>query len=313
MSAEMRSGATPPYGLPQGMRNAHAAWPLARESMRIDDPARFDLNAPTNVYYLAQYIYQLSITAVAMDEHELGLLLPRSGRVWFNVRLFNGPPRGRDLAHRDAWWRVVDASPAVRFLLGWCVSVYRVAQFDRFPQSALPGRARALYFSSPIDEPSQLRMQFWSDIARDVTELFAPASRVWRQLQAFTPMSEGDRRWEARLTLAGYNPEETVSYLADQNNCPASLIRRALTGNQPLGSYDDYLRFTEDILNDLPRLRMQRVIAMQHAGISPTRIGSSAQDGSQPRLRRIHLSRQSLWPPSIEDPRQEVLFWQLHL
>lgn len=309
MSAEMRPGITPPHG----MQTPRPSWPPASESIWMDDPARFDLNAPTNMYYLAQYVYQLSITAVAMDEHELGLLLPRSGRVWFNARLFNGPPRGRDLAHRDAWWRVIDASPAVRFLLGWCVSVYRVAQFDRFPQDALPGRARALYFSSPLTDISKLRVQFWSDIARDVTELFAPVARIWRQLQAFTPMSDGDRRWEARLTLAGYNPEETIGYLADQNNCPRSLIRRTLAGNQPFADYGDYLRFTEDILNDLPRLRMQRVIAMQHAGIMPSSQGTAAQDGSQPRMRRISSLRRPLWPVPIEDPRQDVFFWQLHL
>jgi len=273
---------------------------------------RPDADAPTNIYDLAQHVYQLSVTSVAMDDHELGLLLPRSGRIWFNVKLFNDPPNGRALAQRDAWWRVIDASPAVRFLLGWCVAVYRTAQFDRAPRESLPGRGRVLYFSQPETTPTALRLQFWSDIARDVTEMFAPAARIWRQMQTFTPLPTGDRRWAAHLTLAGYNPDETLAYLADRNNCAASLIRRTLQGNPALHSYADYQRFTEDLLEDLPRLRMQRAIAMQRAGFTPASQRAADREQTPQRGQPSNLMR-NRWATTMPDPRQDIRFWQLHL
>lgn len=285
----------------------------AASNQRMTDPPLYaNADAPTNIYYLAQYVYQLSLTAASMDDQELGLLLPRSGRVWFNVKLFNDAPNGRDLAQRDAWWRVVDASPAVRFLLGWCVAVYRTAQFDRAPRETLPGRGRVMYFSPPESAPSALRIQFWSDIARDVTEMFAPSARIWRQLQAFTPMQIGEPRWAARLTYAGHDPDETLTYLADRNNCAISLIRRALQGNPAFSTYNDYRRFTEVILNDLPRLRMQRVIAMQSAGFAPANVSSREREQTPLRGARA-TGAPNRWAATMEDPRQNIHFWQLHI
>ncbi len=286
---------------------AGQGWPLAGEARQ-----RADADAPTNIYQLAQYTYQLSVTAAAMDDHELGLLLPRSGRIWFNIKLFNDPPSGRALAQRDAWWRVIDASPAVRFLLGWCVAVYRTAQFDRAPRQSLPGRGRVLYFSQPETAPTAMRLQFWSDIARDVTEMFAPAARIWRQIQSFAQIPTGERRWAARLTMAGYSPDETLAYLADRNNCAASLIRRTLAGNPALNSYADYQRFTEDLLADLPRLRMQRIIAMQRAGFTPASQRAADREQTPPRGHPANLMR-NRWAAAMPDPRQDVHFWQLHL
>jgi len=271
-----------------------------------------DPDAPTNVYSLAQYVYQLSVTAAAMDDYELGLLLPRSGRIWFNVKLFNDPPNGRALAQPDAWWRVIDASPAVRFLLGWCVAVFRTARFDRAPRESLPGRGRVLYFSQPETAPTALRLQFWSDIARDVTEMFAPSARIWRQIQTFTPMAVGERRWAARLTMAGYSPDETLAYLADRNNCAASLIRRTLAGNPPLSTYVDYQQFTEGLLEDLPRLRMQRAMAMQRAGFTPASQRAAERDHAPTHGSPLNLMR-NRWAAAMPDPRQDVHFWQLHL
>lgn len=267
-----------------------------------------DIDGPTNVYYLSQYMYQISINAVTMADHELGLLLPRSGRIWFNARLFSDVPRGRELAQRDVWWRVVDASPAVRFLLGWAVGLYRTARFRNVAHEQLPGWSRILYFSPTLPDCTKSRVQLWSDVIQDVTTLFAPASRVWRQTQVFTPIKVGDRRWQARLALANHRVEDVLHFLADRNNCPATLIRRALDGNPAITSYEEYLSFTESILEDLPRLRMQRLIAMQnqnpHAG---------KQHSGGHIMSRLPAMFQGRWLSEMEDPRQDTSFWQMHL
>ncbi len=262
----------------------------------------------TNIYYLSQYTYQLSISAIAMAEHELGLLLPRSGRVWFNAKLFTDMPHGRELATRDAWWRAVDSSPAVRFLLGWCVSIYRTAQFHQIPRDQLPGWSRILYFSPALAEATRLRIQFWSDVAQDVTTLFAPSARLWRQIQAFTPMHPGDRRWQAKLAVAGHRVAEVVQFLADRNGCPQVIVSRALNGNLPMGSFDEYHQFTEELLDDIPRLAMQRRIAMQQS------LGSGAPPPPDvPPLARIGAMLRGRWPTVMPDPRQQPDFWQLYL
>ncbi|MGH2514280.1 MAG: hypothetical protein ACRDHP_01355 [Ktedonobacterales bacterium] len=265
-------------------------------------------DTPTNVYYLAQYMYQISINAVTMADHELGLLLPRSGRIWFNARLFTDVPRGRELAQRDAWWRVVDASTAIRFLLGWCVGLYRTAKFRHVAHEQLPGWSRILYFSPTIPDCTKTRVNLWSDVVQDVTTLFAPPTRVWRQIQVFTPIRPGDRRWQARLALANHRVEDVLHFLADRNNCPATLIRRSLDGNLPIPGYDDYLAFTESILEDLPRLRMQRLIAMQNKNTTPARQNSGGHV-----LSKLPNLLKSQWLSDMDDPRQNTSFWQLHL
>lgn len=266
-----------------------------------------DIDGPTNVYYLSQYMYQVSINAVTMADHELGLLLPRSGRIWFNARLFSDVPRGRELAQRDVWWRVVDASPAVRFLLGWAIGLYRTARFRNVAHEHLPGWSRILYFSPTLPDCTKARVQLWSDVIQDVTTLFAPSSRIWRQVQVFTPIKVGDRRWQARLALANHRIEDVLNFLADRNNCPATLIRRALDGNQEIASYEEYLNFTESILDDLPRLRMQRLIAMQNQqpAAKPTAGGQI--------MARLPAMFQGRWLSEMEDPRKDISFWQMHL
>lgn|GEM_PF-2580771 len=332
-----------PYGSPflrrgEGPRHAHASGasqdqsfgprPLKAADLRalrgmlrdgdagpfppdLDDEVEYaggSADGPTNVYYLAQYMYQVSINAVTMADHELGLLLPRSGRIWFNAALFNDIPRGRELAQRDAWWRVVDASTSVRFLLGWAVGLYRIARFRNVPHEQLPGWTRMMYFSPPLPECSRARLQLWSDVAQDVTTLFAPPQRIWRQIQRFTPMRAGERRWRAKLALANHSVNEVMSFLADRNNCPATLIQRSLDGNQSIGSYDEYLQFTEAILDDLPRLKMQRVIAMQNRGDR-----ASTQNSGGHIMGKIPAMFRGYWASELEDPRQQVSFWRLHL
>lgn len=266
------------------------------------------VDGPTNVYYLAQYMYQVSINAVTMADHELGLLLPRSGRIWFNARLFNDIPRGRELAQRDAWWRVVDASTSVRFLLGWCVGLYRTAKFRNVAHEQLPGWSRILYFSPTMPDCTRARVQLWSDVVQDVTTLFAPPARIWRQLQEFSAIQAGDKRWQARLALANHRVDDVLHFLADRNNCPPTLIRRTLDGNQPIHSYDDYLRFTEAILDDLPRLRMQRMIAMQAKNASQQRQNSGGHI-----MTKLPAMLKGQWLSEMQDPRSDTSFWQLHL
>jgi hypothetical protein len=272
------------------------------------DAAGGDHDAPTNVYYLAQYMYQVSINAVTMADHELGLLLPRSGRIWFNAQLFTDVPRGRELAQRDAWWRVVDASGAVRFLLGWCIALYRTARFRNVAHDQLPGWSRILYFSPTMPDCSKARVQLWSDVVQDVTTLFAPPARIWRQIQVHAAMRPGERRWQARLAIAGRHVDEVLHFLADRNNCPATLIRRSLDGNPAITSYDDYLRFTESILEDIPRLRMQRMIAMQNK-----QAGTSRQNSGGHLMARLPAVLKGQWLSEMDDPRQDTSFWQLHL
>ena len=302
----------------QALRQALSDQPGTPPATLLGDDDGYEVaggeqDAPTNVYYLAQYMYQISISAVSMSEHELGLLLPRSGRVWFNARLFSDVPQGRTLAQRDAWWRVVDASPAVRFLLGWSVALYGVAKFRNVAHDRLPNWTRMLYFSPAQPDCTRMRLQLWSDVIQDVTMLFAPASRIWRQIQMFTPIRAGDRRWQARLALANHRVEDVTRYLADRNNCPATLIRRSLDGNPAINSYDEYFDFTEAILEDLPRLHMQRVIAMQEAGEKRRESGRSQRSANEGFFARIPQAFASQAISEIEDPRANATFWRLHL
>lgn len=298
-------------------QQAHALRQALRTSEGSESAQRFTRDAelaetdgPTNVYYLAQYIYQLSVTAVSMSEHELGLLLPRSGRLWFNAKLFSDVPRGRELAQRDAWWRVIDSSPAVRFLLGWCISIYHTAQFHQMQRADLPGWSRVLYFSPTLPECSRVRVQFWSDVVQDATALFAPAPRIWRQMQAFRQMQPGERRWQALLAMADIRVQDVLNFLGDRNNCPVVLVQRALDGNPPINSYAEYLRFTEAVLEDLPRLRMQRLLAMEAANASKTQREPPPLNAAPSRLPALLRGR---WAPQNDDPRQQLSFWQLHL
>ena len=45
-----------------------------------DDLLASEKDAPTNVFALAQYRYQLTISTIAMADYELAVLLPRSGQ-----------------------------------------------------------------------------------------------------------------------------------------------------------------------------------------------------------------------------------------
>ncbi len=283
-------------------------------SLSMEPPIE-DPDGPTNIYYLAHYTYQLSINAVTMSDHELGLLLPRSGCIWFNARIFTDVPHGHELAQRDAWWRAIDASPAVRFLLGWCVCIYRTAQFHHIARDQMPGWSRILYFSPPLADCSRVRVQFWSNVIQDVTNLFVPGPRVWRQIQAFTAFQPGDRYWQSRLVLANYKVADVLQYLADRNSCPSVLVERALDGNPPIDSYEEYQRFSEALLESLPRLSMQRVVAMQRA-IAPGRDPeqqSAGADANSNRGGRLPAILRGQWFPEMADPRQDVHFWQLHL
>jgi len=144
----------------------------------------------------------------------------------------------------------------------------------------------------------------WSDVIQDVTTLFAPPARIWKQIQMFTPMRSGERRWEARIVLAGGNVDEVVRILADRNNCPPTLIRRTLNGNLPIESYADYLAFTESLVADLPRLSLQRMIAMRGNEPPPENQASGGHV-----LRNLH----GHWPIELPDPRNNPAFYQLHL
>jgi hypothetical protein len=280
-------------------------------SGQVDDPA--DLaggrqERPSNVYFMAQYLYQISISAVPMADHELGVLLPRSGRILFNARLFSEVPRGRELATRDVWWRVIDASPAVRFLLGWCVSLYRTAHFQGVSREHLPDWSRMLYFSPTIPDTARKCVPLWSDVICDVTELFAPQARLRRQLQAMMPVLRPQAETTAgtagvRAKESEQQREEQVRYLADQNNCPAPLVQRSLDGNPPITSVAEYIAFTEAMMYDNPRLQMQRTIAMRnHAQLYQGGVGANTPAGAP----RTGLS-------IMADPRRQVSFWQLHL
>ncbi len=300
-----------PYALEKGGLGGP---PLSLEPP-VEDP-----DGPTNIYYLAHYTYQLSISAVTMSDHELGLLLPRSGRIWFNASIFTDTPHGHELAQRDAWWRAIDASPAVRFLLGWCVCIYRTAQFHHIARDQMPGWSRILYFSPPLAECSRVRVQFWSNVIQDVTNLFVPAPRVWRQIQVFTPFQPGDRFWQSRLVLAGHKVADALHYLADRNSCPIVLVERALDGNPPINSYEEYQRFSEALLEGLPRLSMQRVVAMQRATSGRERAQQDAEANVAQAQAHGHLASRlpavlrGQWPPAeMADPRQDIHFWQLHL
>ena len=263
---------------------------------------------PSNVYFMAQYLYQISISAVPMADHELGVLLPRSGRILFNARLFSEVPRGRELATRDVWWRVIDASPAVRFLLGWCVSLYRTAHFQGVSHEQLPGWSRMLYFSPTIPDSARKAVPLWADVICDVTELFAPQARIRRQLQAMMPILHPPVETDSaalgtRRSQSERHNEDQICYLADQNNCPAPLIRRSLDGNPPITSLAEYVAFTEAMMYDSPRLQMQRTIAMRnYAQLHRESPGSHAPTGDP----RSGLS-------TMADPRRRLSFWQLHL
>jgi hypothetical protein len=280
-------------------------------SGQVDDSTDLDggrQDRPSNIYFMAQYLYQISISAVPMADHELGVLLPRSGRILFNARLFSEVPRGRELATRDVWWRVIDASPAVRFLLGWCVSLYRTAHFQGVSHEHLPGWSRVLYFSPAIPDTARKCVPLWSDVICDVTELFAPQARIRRQLKALMPILHPPTEMAAhvlgiRRTQSEQYKEDQIRYLADQNNCPSPLIQRSLDGNPPITSLAEYVAFTEAIVYDSPRLQMQRTIAMRnHAQLHQGAASSPLPEGDP----RTGLS-------IMADPRLRVSFWQLHL
>jgi hypothetical protein len=96
-----------------------------------------------------------------------------------------------------------------------------------------------------------------------------------------------------------------LRYLAEQNNCPATLIQRSLAGNRPLTTFEDYVDFTESILRDIPRLQMQRTVSMRHKPQVQGRVNARLLDepGS------VDFSGLSQMP----DPRRHAAFWKLHL
>lgn len=201
-----------------------------------------------------------------------------------------------------------NSSPAVRFLLGWCVSIYRTAQFHQIPRDQLPGWSRILYFSPALAETTRLRIQFWSDVAKDVVALFAPATRVWRQIQSYAAMRPGEHRWQAKLAVAGHNVGDVVRYLGDRNGCPPVVVARALSGNHTMSSFAEYRQFTEELLEEIPRLAMQRRIAMQQS-LSP----DASPPPEPPPLARIGAMLLGRWSTTMPDPRQQTDFWQLYL
>ncbi|MGO8948553.1 MAG: hypothetical protein ACLQUY_13010 [Ktedonobacterales bacterium] len=280
-----------------------------KESLGSDgvDPAAAGADCPTNIYFIAQYQYQISLSAVPMADHELGMLLPRSGRIWFNARLFSDVPRGRELATRDVWWRVIDASQAIRFLLGWSISLYRTARFQGVVHRRLPDWTHLLYFSPTMPDYAKRSVRLWSDVICDVTNLFAPRARVRRQLQAAVPISASDLRVGSRRVGSDQNVDLVLRFLADQNNCPAALIQRSLDGNPPIDSLEEYLEFTEAVMRDIPRLQMQRTIAMRNSRQIDQRVDSGPLE---PALAQAGFgSRLS----GIPDPRWNAAFWKLHL
>lgn len=315
MVAAAEPALQPPFDL-RALRDslrAQPGYPFSPTEMPRDDaPAGMaevdSTDAPTNVYFLARYTYEIAVSPVTMADHELGLMLPRSGRIWFNARLFADVPSGRDVSARDAWWRVVDTSPVVRFLLGWCLSVYGVARFRGAQHEQLPGWSRLLHFSPTLPECSNARAQLWGDVIQEVTNLFAPPARVWRQLQMFAPIRTGDHRWHTRLALANYRVEDVLAALAERNNCPATLIRRTLDGNGRISTYADYLEFAAAIMEDLPVLKLQRSLAMR---LKEQLAESMPQ--AQGLLARLPAALRPQWISEMEDPRYTVAFWQLHL
>jgi hypothetical protein len=302
--------AVPPHQLQQALYQSVSSRPKPVQG----EPARLSPAAPagsadgsTNIYYLATYQYQITLSAVSMGDHELGLLLPRSGRIWLNSRLFNDVPRGRELATRDVWWRVIDASPAVRFLLAWSISLYRIARFPGVAHERLPNWTHVLCFSPTVRDFSRRSIQLQSDVLCDLTELCAPRARVSRQLQAVLSVSRG-RQCAGRVsrhTGRVRQDDELLRYLADQNNCPATLIQRSLDGNRPLTTFEDYVDFTESILRDIPRLQMQRTLAMRHKPQVQGQVHARPLDESD----SVDLSGLSQMP----DPRRHAAFWKLHL
>jgi hypothetical protein len=302
--------AVAPYQLQQALYQSVSSRPRAAAV----EPAHLSPAAPTgtadestNIYYLATYQYQIMLSAVSMSDHELGLLLPRSGRIWLNARLFSDVPRGRELATRDVWWRVIDTSPAVRFLLAWSISLYRIALFQGVAHEHLPNWTRVLCFSPTSRDFSRRSVQLQSDVLCDLTELCAPRSRVSRQLQAVLRVSSS-RQFAGRVsrqTGRVRQDDELLRYLAEQNNCPATLIQRSLAGNRPLTTFEDYVDFTESILRDIPRLQMQRTVAMRHKPQVQGRVNARPLDepGS------VDFSGLSQMP----DPRRHAAFWKLHL
>jgi hypothetical protein len=242
-----------------------------------------------------------------MGDHELGLLLPRSGRIWLNSRLFNDVPRGRELATRDAWWRVIDASLAVRFLLGWSISLYRIARFQGVAHERLPNWTHIMCFSPAAGNSLRTSIQLQSDVLCDLTELYAPRARISRQMQAVLPISSGQQAAGrvSRPAREVRRDDVLLRYLADQNNCPATLIQRSLEGNRPLTSVEDYVEFTESILRDIPRLQMQRTVAMHH---NPPAHGVPVDSGPL----EPGYGDYSRLPP-MPDPRRQAAFWKLHL
>jgi hypothetical protein len=307
--------AVPPVRLQQALYQSVSSRPKPAQGVRPTDdqvhrthavPAG-SVDGPTNIYYLAAYQYQVTLSAVSMGDHELGLLLPCSGRIWLNSRLFNDVPRGRELATRDAWWRVIDTSPAVRFLLAWSISFYRIARFQGVAHEQLPNWTRELCFRPTVRGFSRRSVQLQSDVLCDLTELFAPRARISRQLEAILPVSRGHQSAGRVSRQSGRIPQdgELLRYLADQNNCPATLVQRSLDGNRPLLTFEDYVDFTESILRDIPRLQMQRTVAMRHKPPVQRRVPTGPLDEPV----SVDFSGLSQMP----DPRRHAAFWKLHL
>jgi hypothetical protein len=140
----------------------------------------------------------------------------------------------------------------------------------------------------------------------DLTELFAPRARLSRQLQVVLPLSKGHQIAGRVNQRSGrvWQDDELLRYLADQNNCPATFIRRSLGGNRPLTSFEEYVDFTESILRDIPRLQVQRTIAMRHKPPVQGRVNTGPLEPGS-----IDFSGLSQMP----DPRGQAAFWKLHL
>jgi hypothetical protein len=313
--AEHSFPAVPPLRLQHALYQSVSSRPTSVQGARpADRPDHCShavragsVDGPTNIHYLAIYQYQITLSAVSMGDHELGSLLPRAGRIWLNSRLFNEIPRGRELATRDAWWRVIDTSPAVRFLLAWSISFYRIARFQGVAHERLPNWTRVLCFRPTGRDFSRRSVQLQSDVLCDLTELFAPRARIARQLEAILPDSRGQQSagWVSRQTGRILQDGELLRYLADQNNCPATLVQRSLDGNRPLLTFEDYVDFTESILRDIPRLQMQRTVAMRHKSPVQRRVPPGPLDEPV----SVDFNGRSQMP----DPRRHAAFWKLHL
>lgn len=268
-----------------------------------DDLMATENDSPTNVFDLALYRYQLSISAISMADAELAVLLPRSGHIWFNASLFKRAPRGRETAQHDAWLHAVDTSGEIRFLLAWSLALYSTAHFRGVPHEDLPGWSRMIAYGPRLADCPRNRLEHWSDVTQEVTRLLAPPPRIWRQLQRHATIRMGDPQWRVALAKRDRVVEDIVGILADRNLCPATIIRRTLDGNPRFNSYAEYLAFTEALRTDLPQLRSQRFLAIY---------GRDGEERNTPPPKGQGRAR-SRGRSGMDDPRQAADFWQLHL